>query len=131
MAHHSDPFCSRPNMPQGDVESTLGFLARNKMYDTVKPYSLRFDPPDDSPRHNLRTEERPVLIHDARPLKPALDEHGFALTTFPTKMSYTDYADHRKIEDVYARELQTHLKQLFEARHVRVIDYVVCATVPS
>ncbi|KAK0716281.1 hypothetical protein B0H67DRAFT_554616 [Lasiosphaeris hirsuta] len=92
-------------MSQQVVQSTLVFLARDGMYDTIKPYSLRFEPPDDSPRHNIRTE-KPAVIHDARPSKPTPDEHG-------------------KIEGVYARELQAHLKELLEARHVRVIDYVV------
>lgn len=113
-----------PIMSQA-VQSTLGFLSRDAMYSTIKPYSLRFEPPDESPRHNLRTEERPVTIHDARPEKPTLDEHGFSLTTVPTKMSYTDYGDDEKIQGIYARKLQAHLKDLLAARHVRVIDYVV------
>ena len=112
-------------MSQHAVQSTLGFLARNDMYSTIKPYSLRFEPPDESPRDNLQTEERPVMIHDARPEKPTLDEHGFALTTISTKMSYPDYSEDEKIQGIYARELEAHLKNLLGARHVRVIDYAV------
>ena len=107
------------------VESELGFLARDITYETVKPYSLRFTPPDSSPRNNLYIEKKKVTIHDARPLHPTIEENGFSFTSFPTKMSYTDFNEHAKIESVYAPELQTHLKSLFQASHVRVIDYVV------
>jgi len=42
-------------------------------------------------------------------------------------MGYNDFRDHDKIESVYAKELQEHLKGLFVgARRVRVIDYAVC-----
>lgn len=110
-----------------DVESELGFLARDALYDTVKPYSLRFTPPDGSPRHNLQSELTKVTIRDARPLNPTIEKHGFTLTRVPTKMRNDDFREHDKIERVYAPELQAHLKSLFQARHVRVIDYVVRA----
>ena len=108
-----------------DIESQLGFLARDITYDTVKPYSLRFTPPDSSPRHNLHIEEKKVTIHDARLIRPTIQENGFTFTSFPTEMRYIDFNEHGKIENVYASELETHLKSLFQARHVRVIDYVV------
>jgi hypothetical protein len=114
-------------MPDNVLQSKLGFLARDDMYNTVKPYSLRFEPSDGSRRHNLQTEEKPVTIHDARLLNPSLGENGFMLTSIPTEMGYADFRDHGKIERVYAPELQAHLKKLFGARHVRVIDYVVRA----
>jgi hypothetical protein len=108
-----------------DLESELGFLTRDTKFDTVKPYSLRFAPPDESPRHNINTEKLKVTIHDARPLKPTIEDNGFTLTCFPTDMMYMDFTEHAKIEGVYVRELQAHLKSLFGAQHVRIIDYVV------
>jgi hypothetical protein len=117
------------------IKSELNFLSRDSLYETEKPYSLRFTPPleDDDPnsspppaRHNLNTCKVQIDIHDARPLDPRLEEHGFALTHVPTSMTYKDFSDHDKIESVYAKELQEHLKGLLVgARHVRVIDYVV------
>ena len=107
------------------LEGELGFLARDNIYDTIKPYSLRFEPPDASPRHNLHIEKHRVNINDARLIYPTIERNGFTLTSVPTTMSYKDFNDHSKIQDVYAPELQNHLKNMLQARHVRVIDYVV------
>lgn len=108
-----------------DVESELGFLARCEIYESVKPYSLRFDPPDSCPRQNIQIETKKVTIHDARGLQPTIAEHGFTLTSFPTKMKYQDLQEHSKIVGTYATELKNHLGLSFGAPHVRVIDYAV------
>ncbi|KAJ4402239.1 hypothetical protein N0V85_005349 [Neurospora sp. IMI 360204] len=112
-------------MAPNPVESQLGFLKRNPIYDTVKPYSLRYDPEDGTPRQNIETEMVTVTINDARPLRPTIEQQGFALTSVPTAMTYHDFFDHDKIERVYAAELQSHLKTFFNVPHVRVIDYAV------
>ncbi|KAJ4142057.1 hypothetical protein NW754_014847 [Fusarium falciforme] len=108
-----------------EIKGSLNFLAREPLYDTIKPYSLRFDPPDSTPRHNLVLEPKEITIRDARPLNPTIEQHGFTLTSFPTKMDRRDFEDHVKIERVYAAELEAHLRNLFQAQHVRVIDYAV------
>ncbi|RKK89168.1 hypothetical protein BFJ68_g16773 [Fusarium oxysporum] len=108
-----------------DVDSELAFLARDATYDTVKPYSLRFSPPDDLPRHNLKIEKQRIRIHDARGFDPTLDRNGFLLTSLQSKMNYEDFDDEGKIGNVYAKELETHLKGVFGASQVKVIDYAV------
>ncbi|KAL6691220.1 hypothetical protein J3F84DRAFT_397749 [Trichoderma pleuroticola] len=108
-----------------DVKSNLGFLKRDDLYNAVKPYSCRFAPTDGLPRHNLIIETRDVVIHDARPLNPSIQENGFTLASFPTDMSYEDFTNHDKISKIYAPELEDHLKQLLQARHVKVFDYAV------
>lgn len=107
------------------VKSQLGFLKRDKLYETVRPYSCRYTPHDGTPRHNLTVEMVDVNIHDARPLNPTIEENGFTLTSFPTEMAYQDYADGEKISSVYVPELERHLRALFQAPHVKVIDYAV------
>ncbi|KAK1240219.1 hypothetical protein MKX08_007661 [Trichoderma sp. CBMAI-0020] len=72
-----------------------------------------------------------ATIHDARPLNPTIEENGFTLTSFPTEMSYQDYADREKISTIYAPELEKHLRDLFQAPHVKVIDYAVRRRHPS
>lgn len=108
-----------------DINSKLAFLARDPTYDSIKPYSLRFTPPDDSKRHNLIIEQRSLSIHDARQLKPTIEQHGFTLTSVPTRMTYSDFESISKIESVYAVELEAHLKNFFQAPHVKIIDYAV------
>ncbi|KAG8667967.1 hypothetical protein FPOAC1_012809 [Fusarium poae] len=107
------------------VNGELTFLQRHDMYDTVKPYSLRYDPPDDIPRHNLQTEKKEVQIHDARGINPSLEVNGFMLTSVSTTMKYDDFRDEKLIETVYAKELEGHIKNLFGASVVKVIDYNV------
>jgi hypothetical protein len=113
-----------------DCKSELGFLARDPIYNTVKPYSLRFDPPDSSPRNNLTVEKTEVIIHDARTLDPTIEENGFTLVSIPTEMTCKDFDQRAMIERVYAKELEACLKGLFDARHVRVIDYAVGILLP-
>ncbi|UPK95003.1 hypothetical protein LCI18_005938 [Fusarium solani-melongenae] len=108
-----------------EIKGSMNFLAREPLYDTIKPYSLRFDPPDSTPRHNLVLEPKEITIRNARLLNPTIEQHGFTLTSFPTKMDRHDFEDLAKIEMVYAAELEAHLKNLFQAQHVRVIDYAI------
>lgn len=108
-----------------DIRSELGFLKKDVFYDTVKPYSCRYTPPDGTPRHNLMVEMMDVTIHDARPLNPTLEGNGFTLSSFPTEMTYRDYADGEKVSTIYAPELEKHLRNLFQVPHVKVIDYAV------
>ncbi|KAM0236963.1 hypothetical protein ACHAP5_009203 [Fusarium lateritium] len=107
------------------VSSELTFLRRDDVYNTVKPYSLRYDPQGEIPRHNLQTEKKQVLIHDARDTNPSLEGNGFMLTSIPSKMDYEDFHDEKLIETIYANELERHLKSQFGATAVKVIDYNV------
>ncbi|KAF4992470.1 hypothetical protein FGRMN_7141 [Fusarium graminum] len=99
--------------------------APDHIYDEVKPYSLRYQPLDDFPRHNLQIEKRRVTIKDARSISPTLDENGFMLTSFPSDMNYEDFYSQERIESTYARELEKHMKAYFGANRVKVIDYNV------
>ena len=108
-----------------DVESELCFLERDDLYQTEKPYCLRFDPLDDISRHNLKLDCKPLHIADARSLNTDIEKNGFTLTTIQTTLTHDDFADAKKIESTYALEVQNHLKKMFGARHARVIDYNV------
>lgn len=108
-----------------DVESELCFLGRDDLYQTEKPYCLRFDPLDDIPRHNLKIDSRLLHIADARSLNTEIEKNGFTLTIIPTTLTYADFTDAKNIESTYALEVQNHLKKIFGARHARVIDYNV------
>lgn len=108
-----------------DIESELCFLGRDPLYETEKPYSLRFDPLDDIPRHNLKIDSRRVTIADARALNATAERNGFTLATIPTKMKYGDFENPKAIETTYALEVQNYLKTMFGARYARIIDYNV------
>jgi hypothetical protein len=108
-----------------DVESELCFLGRDGLYQTEKPYCLRFDPLDDIPRHNLNIDPKRILIADARSMDAGIEKNGFGLTTIPTALTYVDFTNSEKIERTYALEVQNHLKHISGARHARIIDYNV------
>ncbi len=54
-----------------------------------------------------------------------IEQNGFTLTTIQTALAHDDFADIKKIESIYALEVQRHLKKIFSARHARIIDYNV------
>ncbi|KAF2250946.1 hypothetical protein BU26DRAFT_562909 [Trematosphaeria pertusa] len=111
-------------MCQG-VDTEIYFTAKDPIFQTLKPYSFRFPPSDDLPCENFDREKWPLRVQDARELGPNIDVQGFCLERFPTRMSYGDFAIAEKIENVYAKELESALFEQFQARHVRVVDYLV------
>lgn len=113
------------------VHTEVGFLSRSPTYQTVKPYSLRYDPNDDSPRDNVEIEMRKITVRDARKFKPTIDGNGFTLTSIPSCMQYQDFENPLRIERTYVAEIQSHLKSIFNACHARVIDYAVRSPVNS
>ncbi|KAL4787534.1 hypothetical protein BJX76DRAFT_354023 [Aspergillus varians] len=108
-----------------DIQGEIGFLARDPVYETVKPYNLRFAPPDDLPRNNLQREKRRVTIKDARDMDVSIDVNGFCLVRLSTSMTYSDFNHPSQIEGTYARKLAANLEPIFNTRHVRVMDYLV------
>jgi len=108
-----------------NIESQLCFLGRDPVYESEKPYSLRFDPLDDIPRHNLKINFQRVPVADARGLEATVEQNGFTLTTIPTKMRYSDFENPKAIESTYALEIQNYLKNMFRAKHARIVDYNV------
>ena len=57
--------------------------------------------------------------------KLKFDDVGFGIMSFESKMSYDDFADDAKLRSVYREEIAAHLKSMFAATHVLVLDYVV------
>jgi len=107
------------------IESEIQFISRDSLFDTVKPYSFRFDPPDELPRENVERKTHTLTIRDARKLDPKLDIHGFTLMTVTSHMSYDDFTRPDKIAETYVKDLESALTIEFQARRVKVIDYLV------
>ncbi len=103
----------------------LGFLSRLELYQTVKPYGLRYPPPDDLPQTNIVGCKYAVQVIDGRLRDIAFSDCGFCLCPFSTAMAYEAFSDPMKIKDIYCAEIVTAVKERLGASHVRVIDYSV------
>lgn len=102
------------------------FLARDPLFDTEKPYSLRFPPQGDLPQSNIKHERHSVAIKSLRDVPNlGLDERGFEVLETQTNMSYEDFADETKIRSVYLPEVRANLIKKLGARHVHVLDFAV------
>ncbi|KAK0117758.1 hypothetical protein ONS95_012084 [Cadophora gregata] len=108
------------------IHTTLYFLARDELYKTEKPYSLRYRPDGDLPQSNIRRDKFKVTIKDIRKGEaPLLEKKGFQVMHLHSAMQYEDFADDEMIRDVYLPEIQTALLKELDGRHVHVIDFAV------
>ena len=109
------------------VHSNTHFLRRGALYDTEKPYSLRFTPPDGFPRANINLEKQDITIHDIRRKKSTFNfqRDGFAILNFESKMTYEDYDSEEIVKEVLLKEIANALKALLGAQHVQIFEHTV------
>jgi hypothetical protein len=111
-----------------NIESTMYYLENIPLYETEKPYTMRYLPGEEIPQSNFQKCEKPVTIinmrrSDVGPFK--FDECGFELIELHSKMSYDDYWDNEKIQKVYIQEVRDAIKKAIGATFVWVLDYAV------
>jgi len=110
------------------IETSMHFLQRSDLYSTVKPYSLRFEPPEGFERSNIKLERREDLkIEDARPIIKdfSLEKEGFKIVNMESKMAYDDFEDDTKLVQVYLSEIANTLRELLGAAHVQIFEHTV------
>lgn len=91
----------------------------------VKPYGLRYPPPNDLAQTNIVGSKHPVEVANARLCSMDLDDCGFTLTPFSTAMAYEDYEDVSKIKSTYCQEIAAFIKDTLGIKHARVLDFSV------
>lgn len=111
-----------------NIESTMYYLENIPLYETEKPYTMRYLPEEDIPQSNFQKCEKPITAinmrrSDVRPFK--FDECGFKLIELHSKMSYDDFWDNEKIQKVYIQEVREAIKKAIGAKFVWVLDYAV------
>jgi hypothetical protein len=110
-----------------DVEASLYFLARDKLFEIEKPYSLRFPPDGDLPQSNIKREKFRVVMNDMRKGEPpTLEQNGFQIMDMESAMRYPDFDDEERIKSLYLPEVESALLKELGARHVHVMDFAVC-----
>jgi hypothetical protein len=108
------------------VQGSIYFLSRNSLYNTVKPYTLRYRPTDSLPQTNVERNLHTIQIHDMRH-EPNLvyEECGFCVVELNSVMSYDDYDDAEKVESMHQKEVGDAVKRALGAKCVDVVDFVV------
>lgn len=87
------------------VQATVYFLARDPIYDTVKPYTLRYQPAKGTPlpRTNCKREAHEIQVEDLRTgeKNTTFDSHGFQVLDLPGQLTYDEYRDQVRVREVY------------------------------
>ena len=115
------------NLAKGDVLTRMFFLGRDELYETVKPYSIRYDVKVCIPQDNIRRVEHPVTVKD---LRNSAEENDFGISGFmirPIKssMTYEDYNDEEKIRRIHIPEILAEVQNAFSADDIHALEYVV------
>ncbi|KAL8811597.1 MAG: hypothetical protein Q9223_007499 [Gallowayella weberi] len=109
------------------VETSMHFLRRDELYNSEKPYQLKYAAAEGVPISNFRLEKKePIKINSLRGYKKefSFDKNGFTVMKIDEDIPYNDFSDGagiRRYLDVVAAGLQN----LLGADKVQVYQYVV------
>ena len=109
------------------IHADLHFLSKDRIYNSEKPYTMRFPPHIAIPQSNIHRETHNVTIRSLRPYlgRLSLDQCGFDVMSLKSQMSYKDFGDDSKISSLYLEELRQAFQSTLGASHIYVTDYTV------
>jgi len=111
---------------QNTIRTKAHFLAKDDLYKTEKPYSLRFPPPAGFPRQSTKLEEHDIIVRDARSTGTLnFTVEGCTVLDIQTSMSYEDYNNEDRICKIYLNEVATRLRKFFDASKVQIFEHRV------
>jgi hypothetical protein len=116
-----------PRIPETKIKTTVYFLKSNKLYETEKPYALRYASDGFFPQSNMEMERHEsIVIKDLRQCKESFsfEQNGFAILKLSTRLAYQDYYDNIKVRS-YFRDLEALLKSYLNASRVEVFRHGV------
>jgi hypothetical protein len=108
------------------LEADMYFLRHETLYETEKPYGMRYYA-EGVAQSNVRREKHKIVLNDIRNLEepPSVDAQGFSVMPLESRMTYEDFNDYAKIKSVYHEDLVSALKKTLGAKHVFVMDNAV------
>lgn len=115
-----------------DVWAETFFLARDERYTTEKLYRLQ-EPSEVLPGTNVKPDKiNDLLIRDLRGKEHeyTFDEQGFAVMEMESALSYEEFSDPQRVEDIYLEELGTCLLEYFKGDSIQFFDRVVVKLFP-
>ncbi|KAJ4251077.1 hypothetical protein NW762_011728 [Fusarium torreyae] len=84
--------------------------------------------PEDIPQSNYRKVKYPMTVKSMRDYGVdsfRLNECGFQRIELKTKLSYDEFWDNQRVQEIYIEEVKDALKAELGAKHVHVLDYAV------
>jgi hypothetical protein len=112
--------------------TTIFYMKPQSLYEKEKPYFLNVpvEEGSDLAQTNVNYTRISVSVTDIRGQqdKFTLDEHGFQLRTFHSKLSYDDFDDPKKLTSLFYPEVQAFLRASLGATDALTFDYQVCAS---
>lgn len=112
--------------PSSTVQSSMHFLKRDPLYDSVKPYESRRKDWTHMPKTNAMLEEEDVTIQDIRGTHLSLATHGFSCMNLETELSPEDFQQPSKVAAVYLPQLAQAVKASLGADRIQIYDFTVC-----
>lgn len=106
----------------------MWYLDRDPLYETEKPYSMRYEPDDEIPQNNLKKIPHPIEVKSMRepgagPFR--MEECGFQMIQLHSNLTPDDFWKEELVQKVYVQEVKEALKKELGAKHVHVLDYAV------
>ncbi|KAK9776216.1 putative Methyltransferase [Seiridium cardinale] len=114
-----------------ETVASLYFLARAPIYDTCKPYTVRFDPKGKFPYTNIENVKHDVKLLNLRPILEnspediSWEHHGFQIIKIPQRMSYDDFNNDEVVRGSHIPHILTVLQTEFRTAQIHVLDYRV------
>jgi len=112
-----------------NVQSSMYYLQRDRLYETEKVYELKYDPPEGYKKSNMLLQKcEDLLIEDIRGKEQdfSFEANGFTIMKVDCGMSVADFDDRQKIAEVYLGYIAHALQHLLGAARVQIFDYIVC-----
>ena len=109
------------------VETSMHFLARDKLYEHEKPYQLKYEAENGIPRSNLRLEKHePIKISSIRGRERqfSMEDNGFAVLKLDREIPYNDFSDPGGIRK-YLDVVSESLRKFLGADRVQVFQHLV------
>lgn len=127
------PAMADPDDASSSIKSTMWYLERLPLYETEKPYAMRYEPEDGIPQTNCKKIQYPMTARSMRepgtgPFR--LNECGFQTMELRSQLTSDDFWDNDKVQSVYIAEVKEALKRDLGAKYVHVLDYALGSPPP-
>lgn len=116
-----------------DVCAETFFLAKDDLYQTEKLYRLQ-EPSDVLSRTNVKPDKiNDLLIRDMRGKEHeyTFDKQGFTVLEMESALSYEEFNDPQRVEDVYLEEVGTCLLKYLKGSSIQFFDRVVSSSLSA
>lgn len=110
--------------------TSMYLLDRDSLWDTLKPYELKFDPPPGFPKSNaVPRKNKGIAVEDIRGREAefSIEKNGFAIMNLDAHVTVQDFVrcDGEELAKQYFKPLAETLKSFLRADRIQIIDFKV------